>query len=133
MKEPLATVDELRAMANEPIETAEDQAQALSILNKVSAKARHYGRESWTKWTVPDIVKAVVIDAASRGYENPAAWKNERGDMVNFERDAISSAGAKFTDEEVKQVREAARRGGITSVQLVRPDTVITATVSNGA
>lgn len=125
MRNPLASVYDLAAHIGEDIESNEDIALADSMLRAASARVRIEGDDSWEDYNAPDIAIAVTLDAAARGYQNPAGYSLERGDMVTLQRVGQSAiGGTALTDEEKDTIRRAVGAGGVSAINLRRPDKV---------
>lgn len=121
----LATVDDLADRVGEVITEQQDIAMAKSFLRLVSAQVRHFGADWTDPILAPDVVVAVTIEAAARGYLNPEGWVTERGDELTLQRDDIFARGSTLTMAEIKMVQQAAvGRSGIVSVPTERVLTV---------
>lgn len=134
MSDLLASVDQLSQKVG-PITKDDDVALANYCLGLASAWARAYGDPSWTRFGAPEIVRWIVLEAASRGYDNPAGYELERGDMLTLQRQSIAAAGCVFTTEEQKACAAAAflsAGNGISSIRIVRPDTMSDTNIRSG-
>lgn len=129
---PLATVEQLADRVGEEITETEDIALANVMLAAASAQARHHGFSGWTKVGLPEVVQFVVLEAAARGYLNPAGYSMERGDMLTLERGREYTSGVAFTPTEIVLVSGVGQRGGIISVTLIRPDILTDQVVIGG-
>lgn len=129
---PLATRVQLERRVG-PIVEDDEINLADHMLEYASAQARQYGWSFWEPFNVPDSIRFVVIEAAARGYYNPAGYKLERGDELTLQRDDESSAGATFTKAEIALCRAASFQSGVVSVQLLRPDQVTDQVIVGGS
>ena len=121
----LVTVKELSDYINEPIDTDEDQAQATKFIQAASAKVRSAGDSTWSRYNCPEIAWTVCLEAAARGYHNPAGFDTERADTLNQGRSDMFAAGTTLTKEERELLEaEVGFSNGIFSIRFVRPDTV---------
>jgi len=121
----LVTVRELSDYINEPIDTDEDQAQATQYIRAASAKVRAAGDATWTRWNCPEIAWTVALEAAARGYQNPAGLDVERADTLNLSRHDMFAVGTTLTKEERELLAAETGSGqGIISVSFYRPDTM---------
>lgn len=116
---PLASVEDLEDRIGADFST-EEEATARVFLQAASAWARHFGASWPNPVLVPDVVRAIVIEVAARGFMNPEGFQLERGDEVTFQREASHAAGAAFTDREISAIASAAGRGGLQSVKARR-------------
>lgn len=121
---PLARVKDIAGRTGEVIEEAEDVALAETLIMLVSAQVRHYGLNWQNRILAPEIAVATVIEAASRGYMNPAGYGLERGNQMTLERQDVFAAGSILTAEEIKAVRTVAGKVGLQSVLFQRDVTV---------
>jgi hypothetical protein len=125
----LGTVAEVAARVGEEIVDDIDVAQCQMFLDLASAQVRHHG-DAWTNPVLaPALARAVTIEAAARGYLNPAGYQVERGDMITFTRADPFAVGSMLTETEIAMLRRYSTRGGLHSVLLVR-DVMIADTVS---
>lgn len=116
-----ATVADLAARAGEPIDTPEDIALAKSLLAIVSAQIRMHG-DAWPSPVLaPDICWAICVAAAARGYENPAQYSLERGDMQTLQRGDNAAAGEELTKQEIRAIKAASLNGSFWIVAVERP------------
>lgn len=119
----LATVEQLAARVGESIDTPEEVALAEAMLRYASDQALLYGNPGWVEATLPGVVRSVVIEAASRGYQHPAGFETERADSVNFTVHEEWLRSAEFTDHQVELVRRASRKSGrVRSLTATRPN-----------
>lgn len=129
----LATVAQLAARVGEPISEPLDVALAESVLGEASENVRFYGRQSWPLASdAPPMAIAITVAAASRGYQNPAGFDMERGDMVTFNRGKNYTAGCELTAGEIAQLKTLGGGGGIRSVPLYNPNTPVPRSRDNG-
>lgn len=118
----LATVAQLAARVGEPITEPADIALAESVLGEASENVRFHGRTPWPYASdAPAMAIAITVAAASRGYQNPAGFDMERGDMVTFNRGKNYTVGCELTVGEINQLRTLAGGGGLRSVPLSNP------------
>jgi hypothetical protein len=116
----LGTVAEVAARVGEEIIDDLDVAQCQSFLDLASAQVRHHG-DSWENPVLaPAVARAITIEAAARGYLNPAGYSVERGDMITFTRADPFALGSMLTETEIAMLRVYSTRGGLYSVLLVR-------------
>lgn len=120
LSQALATVDELTDRLGEEITSPEEVAMARFFLRKASAEARHHGAPWPDPILCPDVVRVIVIEAATRGFQNPEGFQLERGDEITFQREATHAAGSALTATEIKIIRQAAGKGVLTSARLVK-------------
>ena len=119
----LATVEQLAARVGESIDTPEEVALAEAMLQYASDQALLYGNPGWIAATLPGVVRSVVIEAASRGYQHPAGFETERADSVNFTVHDEWLRSAEFTEHQVELVRRASRKSGrVRSLTASRPN-----------
>lgn len=129
----LATVAQLSARVGEPIIEPEDVALAESVLGEASENVRFHGRQSWPYASdAPAMAIAITVAAASRGYQNPAGFDMERGDMVTFNRGKNYVAGCELTAGEIAALRTLGGRGGLRSVPLSNPNILVTRSDHHG-
>ncbi len=116
----LGTVAEVAARVGEEIVDDLDIAQCQSFLDLASAQVRHHG-DTWENPVLaPAVARAITIEAAARGYLNPAGYQVERGDMITFTRSDPFAVGSMLTETEVAMLRRYSTRGGLHSILLVR-------------
>ena len=116
----LATVDEVADRVGEEITDPTDVAMVRSLLRLVSAQVRHHGAPWADPILAPDVVRAVTIEAAARGYLNPEGFSLERGDEITFQREDSFAVGATLTRDEIKMIRAAAGKHGMYAVRIQR-------------
>lgn len=122
MSESLAPRNRLAARLPEPIETDAEIALADEMLLDASNEARIHGNQMWTPETVPSGVVTIVLQAAARGYMNPAGFSDEAADGTRFSRADEYARGTNFTPSEIRAVRSYAQRSGITYAQVTKPN-----------
>lgn len=108
----LATVEQLSARVGEPIATPAEVSLAEAMLQYASDQALIYGSANWSPETLPGVVRSVIIEAASRGYQHPAGYEMERADSVTFNVNEEWLRSAEFTDAQIDLVRKASARKG---------------------
>lgn len=129
----LATVEELAARAATPLPLSpEDEATALACLNHASAMVRHFGLAWEDLWTAPAIAKTLTIEAANRGFQNPAGFDMERGDAVTFNRHESHAQGVYLTRAEQRMLEGFKPSTSLTSVSTANTDQLVARSDRNG-
>lgn len=129
----LATVSQLASRVGEPITEPADVALAESVLVEASENVRFHGRQGWPYADdAPAMAVAITLAAASRGYQNPAGFDMERGDMVTFNRGKNYVAGCELTPGEIAALRTLGGRGGLRSVPLSNPTIIVSRSDRHG-
>lgn len=101
MSEPLITLDDLRARTGEDITEEREIKLADTLIKRASASVRAAARQAWPDpATAPDNALTIALEAASRGYLNPAYWDTERADAMDFGRSDIGANGIELTKSE---------------------------------
>jgi hypothetical protein len=117
----LADVDQLADALGKQLADI-DARRAQAVLDRVSAKARLVtAPHTWATGPVPDVVVAVVLDAAMRAYTNPQGYTQQTVADVSVSIGARSASATYFTAEEKADLRSAAGLSGLTSVALASP------------
>lgn len=124
MRTPLASVAQLADHTSVAIATDEAVALAQSMLVAASARVRAAGSDTWEDFDAPDIAIAVTLDAAARGFLNPAGYQTERGNMVTIIRGDSATEGVALTAGEEELCRVAAGGTGLGVVKINRNDIV---------
>lgn len=109
---PLATVDDLSEWLGEPIAEDEDQKRAEWVLRLASALVREEAGQAWdaADAEVPEKVRVVTLQAASRAWTNPESWGNEGVDDWRGGGRPISELGLYLTATEKRMLSEFAPR-----------------------
>lgn len=112
----LNEVDQLAARVGEPIEDLSDVSLAESMLEDAWAWVRHYGDPGWGPEVpgTPGIARTVALNSASRGYQNPAGFDEEKSDSVSLGRNAAFSQLTHPAEHEVLALQQAASRRSTT-------------------
>ncbi len=97
-----------------------DRAQCQSILDIVSTQIRFHGAAWEDPILAPHIARAICVEATARGFQNPAGFSVERGDMITFTRSDPFALGSMLTDNEIAMLRTFSARGGFYSILMVR-------------
>lgn len=117
---PLATPAEVAKRVQETPTDQVDIDLIAVLLDIVSADVRSYG--SWPDPILaPDVVKAIVIKAAARGYMNAGGYQLERGDMLTLQRSDLFAEGESLSVAEIRALQRAAgTTGSVVSVPAQR-------------
>jgi hypothetical protein len=112
----LATMDELTARLDWTLD-ADEQRAAVGALEELSEQAIYHGKPTWDRFSVPRLVKNVVLAAAARYLRNPDGYTQSRaGDETLVWTDRGHDAGtAYFTEREIKMIRSTAGNTGFGS------------------
>jgi hypothetical protein len=121
MPKSFATVTEVSRRVGEPIEAPEDIALAEALLEIVSEEIRAYGLAWPEPLLAPALCRTIAIGAAARGYNNPALYETERGDMLTLYRGSDAANGEALTKSEKTAIARVAGNGGVISVPVDRP------------
>jgi len=121
MPKSFATVADVSRRVGEPIEASEDIALCESLLEIVSEEIRSAGADWPEPFLAPAICRTIAIKAAARGYNNPAGYETERGDMLTLYRGTESANGESLTKDEKIAIARSAGYGGFVSVAVDRP------------
>lgn len=117
----LATIQEVAARAGGTIITQEEIDLAYSMILSASLEAIRVGSASWTAASVPIGVRAIVAQAATRGYLNPEGYDREGNEGVTFGRGDHYVEGADLTASEQRQIKAMAGRSGFIAVPASKP------------
>lgn len=121
MPKSFATVADVARRVGEPITAPEDIALAESLLEIVSEEIRSVGSNWPEPFLAPAICRTIAIGAAARGYNNPALYETERGDMLTLYRGSDAANGEALTKNEKMAITRVAGLGGFFSVAVDRP------------
>lgn len=129
----LATVEELAARAAVELPLpAEDAALAERCLKHASALVRHYGLPWADVESAPAIANTLTVEAANRGFQNPAGLDMERGDAVTFNRHETHAQGVYLTRSEQRLLEEFKPSTSLTSVSTANTDQLVARSGRNG-
>lgn len=118
-EEPLSTVGEVAARTGEDISLDSEVALAEAMIEAASAQVRHYGRPWPLRANAPAIARTIATAAASRGYQNPSGYTDERSDSVTLKRADAYAADVELTPSEIQILREhSGRSGAVRSVRI---------------
>lgn len=121
MSKPFATVAEVARRAAIPASSAEEIALVESLLEIVSEEIRAHGEDWPDPFLAPAVCRTVCINAATRGYLNPAGFETERGDMFTAYRGDKAAQGESLSASEIRQIKAVSHGGGISSIPITRP------------
>lgn len=124
IREPLVTLDELSEHLSEAFDTPEKEKQARSFIRVASSKVRSAGR-NWNRVDCPEIAHSICLESAARGWNNPGLLEGERADTLNYTFAKIAEAGCALSEDEKRDLRNAAgRTGGYWAVAIERDNTM---------
>lgn len=131
--EYLATVEELAARAAMPLPLSEqDEATAQSCLRRASSLVRQHGLPWPDPEAAPELAKTTTVEAALRGFVNPAGFDMERGDAVTFNRNEVFAQGVYLTRGEKEELATFKPQTGLVSMPTVNTDQLIARSSGDG-
>ena len=125
--ESLVPTDDLSAWLGEPISEQADRSRARSVIEYAFTLVEtEIDRDLayWAEYGLPNPVRQVVLQAASRGYSNPDSWKSERLDDWQGSGRPVEELGMYLTPTEKRNLRKFAevKRTGIGVIDTRRDD-----------
>lgn len=117
---PLATVPDLEARLGKSLDGGE-KALAEAALTDASALVRHYGLPWAVPAAAPEVAVGITLAAAERRVRNPEGYRMEMEGSYQYQLPASAPTGVALTDAEIDLLRELSGRGGLASVEIVRP------------